>query len=73
MSEWYEVINWGVVVSSMIFGWCAGWSYGRYRTCRTCLGGVLFILWKLHKRGVYFAPYDIAVINVAVSFIRATK
>jgi hypothetical protein len=73
MTEFLELIHWGLVISACIFGWFAGWYYARYNYARTYLGGVLFVIYKLDKRGVYFAPYDRAIINVAADFIRATK
>jgi hypothetical protein len=69
--EWYDYVNWGVVVSSAVFGWLAGWNYSRQRYCRHCLGGLLFVLRKLHERGAYLAPYDIAIIKVAIDFYNA--
>jgi hypothetical protein len=66
--EWYEAINWGVCISSMVFGWYAGRNYAKYRYGLVCIGSLLFTLRKLHSRGVYLSPYDQAVINLSVVF-----
>jgi hypothetical protein len=68
-----EAFNWGSVVSSLIFGYFTGRFYGQYRYTRQILAAVLFVCFKQHKRGTYFAPYDLAVIKVAADHIKETK
>lgn len=60
-------------LGAFVGGYYAGKFYGYHQYCRKCLGAVLFIIWKLDKRGTFFTPYDRAVIQVAVDHIRATK
>ena len=68
-----EALNWGSLASSLVFGYFTGRFYGQYRYTRQILAAVLFVCLKQHKRGTYFAPYDLAVINVAVDHINETK
>ena len=58
---------------SFIIGALAGIFYGRHKHCRMCLAATLFVLKKLHDRGVVLVPYDIAVINIAIDHINRTK
>jgi hypothetical protein len=73
METHVDAFCWGILVSCLGWGFAAGWFYYRYRYSRACLVAMLFVFSKAHLRGVYFAPYDIAVVNVAVDFINRTK
>lgn len=64
---------WGMVLACVGWGLAAGWTYHRYRYCHRCLSALLFVFAKAHMRGVYFSPYDIAVVNLAADFIKRTK
>ena len=71
--DFFDAMCWSLVASNFGWGFIAGWYYYRYRSTRQCLYAVLFVLFKLHKRGVYMTAYDRAVINVALDHIHATK
>ena len=73
--EWYELMFQYVTpyLAAFIGGYLASEFYSRYRTAKLMIGGLLFILRKLHNRGVWLTPYDMAVINVAIDFHRGRK
>jgi hypothetical protein len=68
-----EAFCWGLAAALAVWCFIGVFFYWRYHYCRMCLSAVLFVIGKADKRGVYFAPYDVAVINLAVHFIKHTR
>ena len=68
--EWDELLLGYIApyLGAFVGGCLAGRYYARWHAARMLIGGLLFVLRKLHERGAYLAPYDIAIINVAIDF-----
>lgn len=74
MDDWQDLLRWIPIITCGVAGYYWGKYYSYYRYTRMCLGGLLFVLWKLHKRGeTIFTPYDEAIIKMAVAHMERTE
>lgn len=73
MSEWQSYLDWLPVISGAVAGFFAGQFYAKYRYARTLLGAVMFILYKIDRRGVFLSPYDKRVIQIAIDYLTDTR
>jgi hypothetical protein len=70
MSCTWDGFCWGMLISAAIWAFVGGMACARSQADQKYLRAVLFVIGKLHQRGVYLAPFDIAVINVAIDSTR---
>lgn len=71
--EWQDLLQWIPIVTCGVAGYYWGKFYSYYRYTRMCLGGVLFVLWRLHNNGVVFSVHDETIIKVAVNHMERTE
>ena len=64
-----DAMCWTMFAACIVWGAIAGWCYHKHMYSMVLLRMLLHILYRMHQRGVYISPPDMATINVAIDHV----
>lgn len=70
LSHFLDAMCWGVLLAAVAWGCIAGYCFHKHMYSKALLRMLLYMLWRMHQRGVYMSSHDLATISVALDHVR---